>query len=266
MGKLLAYFRLALSDAFIYRAEGIIWMLNDIGPAVIALIFWSAAYQTRDSFAGFSFAQILLYYLGVMFINNVISTQPQYYLAEEIRNGSFSHYLLKPINLTMFKFATNNSWRLVRLIFFLPLLGVIATAFGVDLSAGQFSPGRILLIGLSLVLAFAINFFLKLALGLTTIWFEESTWLFFGFEVVSTFLSGELIPLDFFPAGLEAVNNWLPFKYLLYFPLSLVLGKAPSGTALTVGLAFQLGWAFLAYLIYRWTLQRGGRRYSAYGG
>jgi ABC-2 type transport system permease protein len=265
MRKLLVYFRVAIIDALIYRAEGIIWMLNDVGPAVIALIFWSAAYQTQDSFSGFTFSQILVYYLGIMFINNVINTQPQFYLAEEIRNGDFSHYLLKPINLTMFKFASNNSWRLVRLIFFLPLLFIIAKAFGLNFSGWQVTLSQVLVIALSLILAFCINFFLKLALGLTTIWFEESGWLFFGFDIVSTFLSGELIPLDFFPASLVAVNNWLPFKYLLYFPLSLILGNLHSGREMIIGFGYQFGWAVIAYLIYRWTFKRGSRVYSAYG-
>ena len=58
MRKLLAYFRVALIDAFIYRATGFIWMLNDVGPAVIALIFWSAAFTTHSSFAGYTFPQI----------------------------------------------------------------------------------------------------------------------------------------------------------------------------------------------------------------
>jgi ABC-2 type transport system permease protein len=262
MKKLFAYFRVAIIDAVIYRAEGIIWMLNDIGPAVIALIFWSAAYQTHDSFAGYTYPQMLVYYLGIMFINNVINTQPQFYLSEEIRNGDFSKYLLKPINLTMFKFASNNSWRLVRLIFFLPLLLVIAKAFGLNFSDWQVSPVQILLVIISLVLAFAINFFLKLALGLTTIWFEEAGWLFFGFDILAGFLSGEYIPLGFLPNSLTAINNFLPFKYTLYFPLSLAMGKESSGYDLVMA----IGWAVFAYIIYRFMLARGSRVYSAFGG
>ena len=265
MKKLLAYFRVAITDALIYRAEGIIWMLNDVGPAVIALIFWLAAFQTQTSFAGYTFSQILIYYLGIMFINNVINTQPQFFLSKEIRSGDFSNYLLKPINLTMFKFASNTSWRLVRLIFFLPILFLVARLFNLDGQMFQFFLSRLGLIIISLLLAFGINFFLKLTLGLTTIWFEESSWLFFGFEILTSFLSGELIPLDFFPAGLIAVNNFLPFKYLLYFPLSILLNRL-SDWELFYGLMFQLAWCLFAYGLYRLVLRRGSRVYSAYGG
>ena len=152
MKKLLAYFRVGIIDAFIYRAEGIIWMLNDAGPAIIALIFWSAAFQTQANFAGYTFSQILIYYLGIMFINNVINTQPQFFLSEEIRSGDFSNYLLKPINLTMFKFASNSSWRLVRLIFFIPMLLLVAKLFGLDGQMFQFSLSRLALIIISLAL------------------------------------------------------------------------------------------------------------------
>lgn len=266
MRKLLTYLRLSIIDSLIYRAEGIIWMINDIGPAVIALIFWSAAYQTRESFAGYSYSQMLVYYLGIMFVNNLINTQPQYYLSEEVRNGSFSNYLIKPINLALFKFISNNSWRLVRLIYFLPFLFIVAKIFGLNFSGWHFSAVQAGLIVFSLGLALIINFFIKLALGLTTIWFEESGWLFFGFDILVTFLSGELLPLDFFPSALSVINNILPFKYMLYFPLSLVLGNVPPGQELIVGFSYQIGWAIMAYLIYRRTLSRGSRVYSAFGG
>lgn len=265
MRKFLAFSRLVLIDAFIYRATGFIWMLNDIGPAVIALIFWSAAFSTHSSFSGYTFPQMLLYYLGIMFVNNVINTQPQFFLSDEIRSGDFSNYLLKPMNFTLFKFASNSSWRIVRLIFFLPMLLLVAKLFGLDLQVLQFSYPRLGLIIFSLSLAFGINFFLKLALGLTTIWFEESGWLFFGFDILSSFLSGELIPLDLFPSGLLAVNNFLPFKYMLYLPLSLLLNRL-SGQELFFGLIFQFTWCLLAYGLYRLLFRRGSRIYSAYGG
>lgn len=265
MRKLFAYFRVALIDAFIYRATGFIWMLNDVGPAVIALIFWSAAFTSQSSFSGYTFPQMLLYYLGIMFVNNIINTQPQFFLSEEIRSGDFSNYLLKPINLTLFKFASNSSWRIVRLIFFIPFLFLVANLFGLDLAALQFTFSRLGLIILSLIMAFAINFFLKLTLGLTTVWFEESGWLFFGFVILTTFLSGELIPLDFFPSSLTLINNFLPFKYMLYFPLSILLNRL-SGQELFVGLLLQLAWCLFAYSLYRLVYRRACRIYSAYGG
>lgn len=265
MRKFLAFSRMVIIDAFIYRATGFIWMLNDIGPAVIALIFWSAAFTTHSSVAGYTFSQMLLYYLGIMFVNNVINTQPQFFLSDEIRSGDFSNYLLKPINFTMLKFASNSSWRIVRLIFFIPMLLLVAKLFSLDLGLFYFHVFQWGLIILSLSLAFAINFFFKLALGLTTIWFEESGWLFFGFDILSSFLSGELIPLDLFPNGLLVANNFLPFKYMLYFPLSILLNRL-SGHELFFGLLFQFVWCLFAYGLYRLLLRRGSRIYSAYGG
>ncbi len=102
-------------------------------------------------------------------------------------------------------------------------------------------------------------------LGLTKIWFEEYGWLFFCFDILSSFLSGELIPLDLFPTGLLAANNFLPFKYMLYFPLSILLNRL-SGQELFFGFLFQFVWCLFAYGLYRLLLRRGSRIYSAYGG
>jgi len=88
--KLLAYFRVHLGEALVYRATGFIWMLNDIGPALVALLFWLAAFQDQVSIAGYTVATMSIYYFGVMAINALIVPYPEYTLVEEIRSGSFS--------------------------------------------------------------------------------------------------------------------------------------------------------------------------------
>lgn len=250
---------MTLADAFAYRATGFIWMLNDTIPALVFLIFWLAAFQTQSSIGGYSSGQMIIYYLGVMLINNLVSTQPQYFLSDEIRSGAFSNYLVKPVNLGLIKMVSGVSWRLVRALFFLPLLLVIWHFFPVKLThLGIFI--------FSLILAFLINFFIKLILGLTTIWLIEAGWLFFSFEIFSSLFSGEVIPLDLFPKSLIMVNNWLPFKYLLYFPLSLILNRPISDREIVIGFSIQLFWLIFFYCLYRFVFRRGVKSYCAYGG
>lgn len=259
MRKLLAYFHMAIADAFADRATGFIWMLNDTLPALVFLIFWLSAFQTQSSIAGYSSGQMIIYYLGVILISNLVSVQPQYFLSEEIRSGAFSNYLIKPLNFVYFKIISGISWRLVRGLFFLPLLLVLLHFFSVKLTnLGIFI--------LSLFLAFFINFFIKLILGLMTIWLTEAGWLFFSFEILTGLFSGEVIPLDFFPKNLIAVNNFLPFKYLLYFPLSLILNRPLSGREIVIGFSVQLFWLIFSYCLYRMIFRRGVKSYCAYGG
>lgn len=259
MRKLLAYFHLAIADAFADRATGFIWMLNDTVPALIILVFWLSAFQTQSSIGGYSSGQMIIYYLGVILVSNLVAVQPQYFLSNEIRSGAFSNYLVKPLNFVYFKIITGISWRLVRSLFFLPLLLVLLHFFSVQLTnLGIFIS--------SLFLSFLINFFIKLILGLTTIWLSEAGWLFLIFEILISLFSGEVIPLDLFPNSLIVVNNYLPFKYLLYFPLSLILHRPISGREIVIGFSLQLFWLIFSYCLYRFVFRRGVKSYSAYGG
>ncbi|MDZ7587299.1 MAG: ABC-2 family transporter protein [Patescibacteria group bacterium] len=89
MRKFWAFFKISLSDAFTYRVTGVIWMLNDLGPALVMIIFWLAAFQTKDTISGYTLSSMVFYYFGVMLINSLVTTHPHYFLSEEIRSGAF---------------------------------------------------------------------------------------------------------------------------------------------------------------------------------
>ena len=266
MRQFWAFFRVAVADALVYRAEGAVWMLLEVSQPVVALIFWLAAFQTKSDIAGYSLTSMVLYYFGIMFVNNLVATHPQYELSREIRSGSFSYYLLRPVSLSVYKIAAGSSWRVVRILFFLPQILLLVPIFHLDLSSLSFSPAKILAILVSVFMAFWLHFFAKMILGLTTIWFTEAGWLFLSFNVINSFFSGQLIPLDLFPAKLLHFTNFLPFKYFLYFPVSLSLNRLNQANAVILGLAVQFFWCLLFYWLYHLVLKRGTKAYSAYGG
>lgn len=257
---------MAVVDAFVYRAEGVIWMLVEVSEPLVAIIFWLAAFQTHDSIGGYSLSSMVLYYLGVMLINNLVATHPQYELSEKIRDGSFSNYLLKPVNIASLYMAGSGSWRVVRIILFLPPLLLLTPFLSLDIGSLNFNPERLLLISASLIMAFLLHFFIKMVMGLATIWFMEAGWLFLSFNIIKSFFGGDLIPLDLFPASVLTVANWLPFKYLTYFPLMLGLNRLTEAREIGFGLLVQLSWCIVFYLLYLLVLKRGSKNYSAYGG
>ena len=77
--------------------------------------------------------------------------------------------------------------------------------------------------------------------------------------------SGYLIPLELFPRWLEQGARFLPFRYMLAFPVEMVIGLTPRGVALGE-LAIQ--WLFVVLLATaaRLAWRAGLRRFAAYGG
>jgi ABC-2 type transport system permease protein len=74
-----------------------------------------------------------------------------------------------------------------------------------------------------------------------------------------------MLPLELLPHGLRAVVDWLPFRFLLSFPVETMLGLRSVRAACT-DLAVQ--WLYLAiFLAATLRLWRAGvKRYAAYGG
>lgn len=265
MRKFLAFYRTHLSDAFAYRLEGFIWFLIDITSPLIMILFWKAAFISSDQIAGFSLNQIIIYYFGVMIVDTLIHVHPEFYLAEEIRLGSFSNYLIRPLNFFTFKISGELAWKTMRCIYLGFFTFIIVKLFFP--SSQMFIQWPYLgLFLISLLLAFLMLSLVKLSMGLSTVWFGESSWLFFSFGIIHSLLSGKLIPLDLFPSFLNSLNNYLPFKYFLYFPLSILLNKINSWKEIILGLTIQMGWLLCFLIFYRLILKSSSRKYSAYGG
>jgi ABC-2 type transport system permease protein len=83
--------------------------------------------------------------------------------------------------------------------------------------------------------------------------------------MLTYFLSGHMLPLDWLPGVLGQIVNFLPFQYLAYFPAAIVLGKFTPDQLLT-HLVVATGWILGLWLLNRVVYALGLRRYGAYGG
>jgi ABC-2 type transport system permease protein len=81
---------------------------------------------------------------------------------------------------------------------------------------------------------------------------------------LSEMLGGIIAPLALFPPNVIAVTNWLPFRFMLSFPVEILSGRLALND-LMAGFATLILWALLAIILYRWIWRRGIRQFSAYG-
>jgi ABC-2 type transport system permease protein len=117
----------------------------------------------------------------------------------------------------------------------------------------------------ALLLGFVIGFFFETCIGMSGFWFLEVTSFLYVINTLTFFLSGHMFPLDLLPPALVAVFDWLPFRFLAYFPAAVFLGKV-RGFDLVWGLLLEMAWAAVLILLARLLYVRGLRHYSAYGG
>jgi len=77
-------------------------------------------------------------------------------------------------------------------------------------------------------------------------------------------LAGQLVPLALMPDWAQGFMAVQPFRYILAFPLEVIVGDLPRGEVAT-GLALQMAYTALFILGARWIWARGKRSYSAVG-
>ena len=101
-------------------------------------------------------------------------------------------------------------------------------------------------------------------IGLIAFWFLEISSLIFIYMMFNYFLSGHMIPLEWIQEWIPWVE-YLPFRYLAYFPAAVFLGKIPEED-LPMELAIEAAWLVFFIVLCRFVYNRGVKRYSGFGG
>ena len=118
---------------------------------------------------------------------------------------------------------------------------------------------------ISLVLGFLLGFFLEATIGMIGFCFLEVSSLLFIYMLFNFFFSGHMFPLDILPEPWFTLVDYLPLKYLAYFPAAIFLGKV-SGPDLVHGLLVETAWVAFFMVSARVAMKKGFNRYSGYGG
>jgi ABC-2 type transport system permease protein len=253
--------RVGFAGIMAYRSEMLVWLLTTNMPLVMLALLRAVAASGpvgRYDAAGFT-----AYYFTTLIVRHLTSAWVVWELVYEIRQGTLAGKLLRPIT-PIAPYAADT-------LAALPLRAAIAAPIAIigllwaGLDRFAHDPLAWALFVVSLVLAWAITFLVMLAIGTLALWWESSLSLHDLWMAAYFVFSGYLLPLDLLPRGVAAVVRWLPFRYLLSFPVELALG-ALSRREMWIGLSVQAGWAALAALASWGLWTRGLRRFAAFGG
>jgi ABC-2 type transport system permease protein len=87
----------------------------------------------------------------------------------------------------------------------------------------------------------------------------------FIYMLLNFLLSGHMFPLDLLPEWSRWAMDFLPLKYLAYFPAAVFLGKIDR-TEMYQGLMIEAAWVAFFIVLSRILWTRGVKRYSGFGG
>lgn len=262
--------RTGLEERLVYRGDFALGTLMRFLPIITQIFLWSAVFGSLkangDEIAGFRFEDIVAYYLLTM-IARAFSSMPGLAsgIATQIRDGEIKRYLIQPIDLVGFLLLTRVAHKLAYYtIAIAPFALVFFLCRSYFLEGWPGWPVFFAFVA-SLVMGFLIGFFLEATIGMIAFWFLEVTSLLFIYMLFSFFLSGHMFPLALLPDNIEWFVNFLPLKYLAYFPAAIFLGKIPPED-LPMELAIEFAWLVFFIVLCRFMFNRGVKRYSGFGG
>lgn len=265
--------RISLEERLAYRGDFALGTLMRFLPIITQIFLWGAVFSslgddsaTGKKLGGYNFPDMVAYFLLTM-IARAFSSMPGLAsgIASQIRQGEIKRYLIQPVDLVGFLLLGRVAHKLAYYF-----VATLPFAFVFFLCRGYFaggfpSPHLFFAFLGSLLMGFLLGFFLEATIGMIGFWFLEVSSLLFIFMLFSFFLSGHMFPLTLLPDSVLTVVNFLPFKYLAYFPAAIFLGKI-SDADLPMELAIEAVWVAFFIIACRVMYSRGVKRYSGYGG
>jgi ABC-2 type transport system permease protein len=241
-----------------YRAWLTMMQLANVVTPAISLLVWRGAIE-QGATPPVTESFLTTYLVLVSVVSMVTSSWTSSFLADSIRLGGLSSWLVRPCSTHLNGIANNIGEKTVKLFLLIPLVAVLGIIFRnqVDLPS---TATRWLAFVASLLLAGAMTYSLDIVIGSLAFWFEEVSAVNRLRFLLSGILSGALIPLALFPPMFAGFLDSQPFRFMVSFPLEVLLADPSAGSY-----ALQLGWTavFVGAAVLTWRV--GLRSYQGAG-
>lgn len=256
-----AALRNGFQDAVAYRLEFLFEILGAaFVPAAIQWVLWYALFRIggAERVAGMTYGDMVQYTLTSMLFTQIRGGDNDFELAEMVRSGQLSNYLLRPVGVVEFVYIRGVAPKLMLAGGCLALGCTVGLFFGL-------SPLR-MAAGMGLALAGnVIHYQLGAALATSAFLLEESYAVLMVKNLIVSLLSGELIPLNLFPAQLQWIWKSTPFYLYVFGPTQVASGRW-SYSMFAGHLALACVWMLFGWMLIRVTWGAGIKRYSSIGG
>ena len=211
---------------------------------------WQALYAQNVAPAGIPLHAVLTYTVVALLMSLVLEIDGTRQIRERIREGSIATDLMKPISLPLYFFSDGVGMTLLHAVLIVPALAISLLLVHIDVPA----PPVLAAFAFSFVLGYLVNFLMNFLMNCVAFWTLETFAIQLMVRWVSDLLSGQIVPLIFFPGVLQKIVLALPFAAIYSTPLLIYLGTIPPSGYLAA-FAAQLAWfaafALLSALVWR---------------
>jgi ABC-2 type transport system permease protein len=121
---------------------------------------------------------------------------------------------------------------------------------------------------LCIVLSFLLAFMISFLVGLSAFFIKNNLSMRNLKFIIIGLFGGAYFPIDFYPVWIRNIVDWLPFKYVFYVPLQLLLNRMGNGSFGEYAriIAIQVAWIFGLFLLCKLLWDKSVKRFCAVGG
>jgi ABC-2 type transport system permease protein len=267
MKKYITIFKVSIQSLFVYRINffvGLIsiWIVIFVHSQLWKFIFNSSGETVLNNY---TLTEMITYVIIARLLSRIsegFSFGPS--VSTEIKDGKISNMLIKPVNHFLYKIAYSFGDFAIQ-------LGIISVsliiALSLNLIAWSSLPNifQLLLVLSGLIIGIIISTALDYLMALTAFWMEHIDVFFVAKKLIFSFLIGVWIPITFFPKLIQDVLNFLPFKYIIFFPIQMLQQKV-SADEIIIGFIVQIFWILILLTAMKVVWSRGIKKYTSVGG
>lgn len=257
-----------IKSNFVYKGRFYLFILRKFLGMFIYYYLWMAIYASAPSgqLGGFTRSEMILYVFMSYTISDMVMVGISSEIGYDVTDGSVAMSLTKPIDYRMrlvFKSLGVMVYRAVVPTLFIWIGLELYKACKLGMSVTD--PITMTATLVSILLSFFIYIFFDYCFGMLAF----VTTYIFGMNIIKNatlnFLTGRLIPISFFPIGLQKIFSFLPFTAMTYVPVMIYLGKY-TGVQVLEQLAKQALWAVVLFLLGSFLWRKIEKRIVILGG
>ena len=251
-----------------YKGAFYLFMFICLFSSFIMYFLWMAIYGSTDSgsLGGLTKNEMVVYVFMVYVTSSIVTISISDWVSDDVVKGNVAMNLIKPIDYRMSLVVRAMGNMIYR--FLMP--GVFIW-IGLEIYKHKYlgmpvtEIDNILLYLLSCVMSFLIFVMFDFCFGMIAFFTTYIFGLLMVQEALLKFLTGELIPLSFFPGAVQKVFDFLPFSSMVYTPVMIYLGKY-NNKELAFVLGRQAAWVIILYLLGSLIWKKVTRRLVVLGG
>jgi ABC-2 type transport system permease protein len=189
-------------------------VFTEVGSLVVRVYLlrslWTALYAQNIAPMGLPLHSMITYATVALLMSLILEVDGTRQIREKIREGTIATDLMKPISLPMYFFSDGIGQT--------GLHAILLVHIDVP------PPAVFLAFLFSFAIGYLVNFFLNFLMNAIAFWTLETFAIQLIVRWVSDLLSGQIIPLSFFPGVLGKIVFALPFAAIYSTPLLIYVG------------------------------------------